>query len=80
MLLAALTKEQGHKPTVGSPSRWEVRPGAACLYMSLSTKSGSQKPMNSGRVEVASAITEPAATVWIDVLLGRIPYQHSTRR
>ena len=39
--LVALTKEPGHKPTAGSPSRREVRLGAACLYVSLSTKSGS---------------------------------------
>ncbi len=62
--MAALTKEPGHKPTAGSPSRWEMRLGAACLYVSsLSTKSGSQEPINSGRVEVAFAISEPAASL-----------------
>jgi len=36
--------------------------------------------MNSGRVEVAFAIAEPAVVVSIDGLFSRIAYQHPTRR
>ena len=53
--------------------------GAACLYVSLSTKSGSPETDEFGKSQ-GSTITEPAVAVSIDVLLSRIAYQHPTRR